>query len=173
MTFVIDQSGSMSAADTSGVKGATGDGEDDGPANRLDAAVREVLRALTQLDEQAFANVILFHTTIQPWNDELVRMTKRRRAELSKHLLKQRPIGGTNLYDGLEQALMDPEVDTVLLLSDGVPGAGKYTATDDILRAIRRVNQTRRIVIHCVSLGRDSDLLRRLAAENGGRYARR
>ncbi len=77
---------------------------------------------------------------------------------------------GGNLYDDLEQALLDPEVDTLLLLSDGVPGAGRYTSTGDILRAIRRVNQTRRVVIHCVSLGRDSDLLRRLAAENGGTY---
>jgi HEAT repeat protein len=169
VTFVIDQSGSMSAADTSGV---TGDDRKTNP-NRLDAAVREVLRALGQLDDKAYANVVLFHTTIHPWKDELVRLSKKRRAELSKHLLKQRPTGGTNLYDGLETALLDPEVDTVLLLSDGVPGAGKYTTTGDILRAVRRVNQTRRIVIHCVSLGRDSDLLRKLAAENGGKYARR
>lgn len=169
VTFVIDQSGSMSAADTSGVTR-----DESGPApNRLDAAVREVLRALAQLDEKAYANVVLFHTTIQPWKDELVRMSKKARRDLSEHLLKQRPTGGTNLYDGLEQALLDPEVDTVLLLSDGVPGSGKYTSTNDILRAIRRVNQTRRIVIHCVSLGRDSDLLQKLAAENGGKYTRR
>ena len=169
VSFVIDQSGSMSAADTSGL---TAEDKDALP-NRLDAAVREVLRALTQLDEQAYANVVLFHSTIQPWKDELVRMTKHNRAELSKHLLEQRPTGGTNLYDGLEQALLDPEVDTILLLSDGVPGAGKYTSTGDILRAVRRVNQTRRVVIHCVSLGRDSDLMQKLAAENSGKYVRR
>ena len=82
-------------------------------------------------------------------------------------------MGGTNLYDGLEKSLMDGNVDTVMLLSDGAPGAGRYVATPDILRAVRRLNQTRRIAIHCVSLGRDSELLRRLARENGGKYVRR
>ena len=66
-----------------------------------------------------------------------------------------------------------PDVDTIFLLSDGAPGAGKYVATPDILRAVRRENQTRRIAIHCVSIGMDSDLMKKLARENGGRYARR
>ena len=54
-----------------------------------------------------------------------------------------------------------------------MPGAGRYVGTEDILRAVRRLNQTRRTVIHCVSLGRDSELLRRLATQNAGKYVRR
>ena len=64
-------------------------------------------------------------------------------------------------------------VDTVFLLSDGVPGSGKYVATKDILRAVRRLNQTRRIAIHGIAIGQDSDLLKSLAIENGGKYVRR
>ena len=64
-------------------------------------------------------------------------------------------------------------MDTILFLSDGVPGAGRYIATNDILRGVKRLNQTRRIAIHCVSIGTDSDLLRKLAAANGGQYVRR
>ena len=55
--------------------------------------------------------------------------------------------------------------------SDGSPGSGKFVAHDDILREIRKLNQTRRIAIHCISLGNDSDLLRALASQNGGTYA--
>ena len=36
-----------------------------------------------------------------------------------------------------------------------------------------RLNQARRIAIHCVSVGTDSDLLKELAAANGGEYVRR
>ena len=100
-------------------------------------------------------------------------MTSKSRAALTTHLLRQKPTGGTNLYDGLEEALIDREVDTILLLSDGIPVGGRYVSTPDILRAIRRLNQTRRVVIHCVSLGRDSPLLRSLAEEHGGQYVRR
>ncbi len=99
--------------------------------------------------------------------------------------------GQTNMHGGLRKAFslrakgfatrheyvdleaMAQGCDTIFLLSDGAPGAGKYIATKDILRAVRRLNQTRRIAIHGISIGMDSDLLKRLAAENGGRYARR
>ena len=82
-------------------------------------------------------------------------------------------MGGTNLYDGLALALADEEVDTIFLLSDGVPGVGTYVAKDDILRAVKRLNQTKRVAIHAVSIGRDSALMRELAEENGGKYVRR
>ena len=49
----------------------------------------------------------------------------------------------------------------------------QFIRMQDIVREIGKVNQLRRIVIHCVSLGRDSTLLKRLASENGGRYVRR
>jgi hypothetical protein len=35
---------------------------------------------------------------------------------------------------------------------------------------VRRWNRTRQIVIHCISIGLDSDLLKRLAAMSGGEY---
>ena len=47
------------------------------------------------------------------------------------------------------------------------------TTQDDSILSSNPLNQTRRIAIHCVSLGRDSELLERLAQENGGRYVRR
>ncbi len=165
--FVIDQSGSMSAAGDL-------DAEDDEKSlNRLDVAVREVLGAIAKLKNSARVNVILFHTTIHPWKDKLQKLGSGTRTELRKELASKKPTGGTNLYDGLELALQTKDVDTVFLLSDGVPGSGKYVATPDILRAVRRENQTRRVAIHCVSIGMDSELLRLLAEENGGRYARR
>ena len=176
VVFVIDQSGSMSAQDTGpavtgGPGGAGGAGS--GGGNRLDVAVREVLRAVKAMKDKDRVHLILFHTTVHPWRAGLERLAPATRAALEKHLLEQKPMGGTNIYDPLELALDADGVDTVFLLSDGAPGSGKYVATDDILRAVRRINQTRRIAIHAISIGRDSDLMQRLAAENGGQYVRR
>ena len=168
LAFVIDQSGSMSAQDASDQSG-TGTTR----RTRLEQAVVETLNAVGGLPDDARVNVILFESVPHPWEDEIVPLNKSNRKKLERHLRQQRPMGGTNLYDGLELALMDPEVDTVILLSDGMPGAGKYVATQDILRAVERVNQARRITIHCVSLGRDSALLEGLARAHGGRYVRR
>jgi len=165
--FVIDQSGSMSAA------GDLDADDDEKSGNRLDVAVREVLGAVAKLKNSARINVILFETTIHPWKDKLQKLGSGTRSELRKELESKKPMGGTNLYDGLELALQAKDVDTVFLLSDGVPGSGKYVATPDILRAVRRENQTRRVAIHCVSIGMDSELLRLIAEQNGGRYVRR
>ncbi len=165
--FVIDQSGSMSAEDAR----PTTTGAPSG--NRLDLAVKEVLGAVKGMKNRDFVNVILFHTTIHPWQDHLTRLTSKNRAELAKHLLQKKPTGGTNLYDGLERALLEEEVDTIFVLSDGMPGSGKYVAKEDILRAVRRLNQTKRVAIHAVSIGMDADLMKQLAAQNGGRYVRR
>lgn len=160
VAFVIDQSGSMSADDGS-------------DRSRLDTAVAETLGAVGRLKARDKINVILFESGIHPWQKKLVPLSGSNRAELEKHLKRQNPSGSTNLYDALELALADKQVDTIFLLSDGAPSSGKYVATPDILRAVSRLNQARRIAIHCVSVGMDSTLLQKLAAANGGQYVRR
>jgi Cdc6-like AAA superfamily ATPase len=70
-------------------------------------------------------------------------------------------------------ALNMKHIDTIFLLSDGAPGAGKFTSPADILREAKKINQLRRITIHCISIGTDSQLLKDLAAQNSGKYVRR
>ncbi|MCK5944157.1 MAG: HEAT repeat domain-containing protein, partial [Planctomycetes bacterium] len=166
VVFLIDKSGSMSAVEE---QEQTTEAK---TRNRLDIAVRETLGALGKLADRARVNVIFFDNAFHPWEDELQKLGPNRK-KLQRELESERPGGGTNIYDGLEFALRMKDVDTIFLLSDGAPGSGKFVATEDILRGVRRENQTRRIVIHCVAVGMESDLLRRLASENGGRYARR
>jgi len=161
VVFVVDKSGSMSAVDRKAGK------------ERLEMASDEVLAAVGRLKDRDSVGVVFFDSRAQPWGDRLVRLTRTRRTNLKEYVRKQRPSGGTNIYDPLAQALEMKGVDTVFLLSDGVPGSGTYVATRDILRAVRRLNQTRRIAIHGIAIGQDSELLKKLAQENGGRYVRR
>jgi Mg-chelatase subunit ChlD len=160
VAFVIDRSGSMSALDQS-------------DRSRLETAVSETLGAVGRLEARDRVNVILFDNLVRAWQKRLVPLTPSNRAQLEAHLRRQEPTGATNLFDALEAALTDQQVDTVFLLSDGAPSAGKFTVPADVLRAVGRLNQARRIAIHCVSVGRDSDLLKKLAAANGGKYVRR
>ena len=52
----------------------------------------------------------------------------------------------------------------------GLLAAGRIKDVEGILDEIRRWNRTRQIVIHCIAIGIDSNLCKRLAAENGGSY---
>ncbi len=158
IVFVLDQSGSMSAAS-------------EGRTN-LDRAVEETIAVVEKLPKAAKINVILFETAVHPWQRTLVAAGASRTA-LASHLRSQKPTGGTNLYDALEMAVLTKDVDTIYLLSDGNPGSGKFVAHEDILREIDRLNRVRKIAIHCIAVGYDSPLLEALAARNDGRYVRR
>ncbi|MFT4515858.1 MAG: Mg-chelatase subunit ChlD, partial [Planctomycetota bacterium] len=67
-------------------------------------------------------------------------------------------------------AMEDPEVDTIYLLTDGVPTQGEVVDAEEILEAVMRENRTRQVIIHCISVGMKSTLLMDLAALTGGQY---
>ena len=96
--------------------------------------------------------------------------SKRAKKDANEWILGQFPAGGTNVFDPLASALEDGDVDTVWLLSDGDPTAGAFVFPDQILREVRRLNASRRVAIHTISVGQESDLLRRLAEENHGTH---
>ncbi|MHC4550078.1 MAG: HEAT repeat domain-containing protein [Planctomycetota bacterium] len=160
--FVLDRSGSMDAIDP------RADGK-----MRIERAKAELTGAVEKLRPGARFNAILFGTNVERWRKTLVPATAAHRAALEKHLQPLAPEGATNLWDALERALEDREVDTIYLMSDGAPNRGKWQRTYAILRELRQLNQTRRVAIHCVSVGTDSGLLRRIAADHGGTYVRR
>jgi len=78
--------------------------------------------------------------------------------------------GGTNLFDGVEFAYDDPEIDTIYLLTDGQPSGGRFVEPSEIVEEVRLMNRTRQIVIHCISIGQRSTLLQDLATLTGGTY---
>ncbi|MDH3591311.1 MAG: hypothetical protein OER88_05505, partial [Planctomycetota bacterium] len=117
--------------------------------------------------------VVLFSTKTKSWRKGLVAASPANRTSLGRFLKQRRAVGGTNLWGGIEAAFELEDADTFFLLSDGQPSTGSWTSYDDIVRETQRANRTRRVTIHCVSLGVDSALLKELAAQSGGVYVRR
>jgi HEAT repeat protein len=161
--FVLDRSESMENIHAGGGQTRT----------KMEVARAELEEALKRLPDRARINLVLFDTEIESWKKSLVPLTDANRAALKGFVGKQTPQGRTNIYDALEAAILTEGVDSIFLLSDGAPTAGAHQENAGFLLAVRRLNQTRRIAIHAVAIGHDSELLRRLAEESGGRYARR
>ena len=78
--------------------------------------------------------------------------------------------GGTNIYGAVELAFEDPDVDTIYLLTDGEPTHGVIVDPMELAAEVIRWNHTRRVRIHGISVGRESEMLEKLAEESGGRY---
>lgn len=93
--------------------------------------------------------------------------------------------GKTNTYGALMAALGAPEdpdekvgrktfknkVDTIYFLSDGQPTVGRIIEHGEIRAVVKKVNQVRKVIIHCIAIGDfQKDFMTMLAKENGGVY---
>jgi hypothetical protein len=130
----------------------------------------ELTRILEKLPDDSLVNIIPFHRKPLPWKKELHPLRGGGRKEAIKFVRNLTTELMTNIYDTLELALEDKRVDTIFILTDGQPVGGKYDNPDDILREIGGLNRVRGAKIHCISFGRETQLLKKLAAQNGGDY---
>lgn len=164
LCFVVDLSGSMKALV---------DVEDGPQITRIALAKRELVNVIRALPKDAYFNVVFFGTHFEAWRPTLTRATPAAKKAVIAHIAASTHLGETNIYDSVESAILDQDVDTVYLLSDGAPTAGKFVLSSDIRREVARINAGRRVVIHTISIGRDSTLMKKLAKANGGDYLKR
>jgi hypothetical protein len=159
LCFLVDRSGSM--------KEKVGT---DKKRTRLDEAKQQLAQVIAALPATTMANLIVYETDVEAVWEHVRKLTDAERADLLEKAAKIMIGGGTNIFDSLEVAFADDKVDTIYLLTDGQPTSGRLTDPDEIVEEVRRWNRTRQVVIHCISVGLDSDLLKRLAKMSGGTY---
>jgi HEAT repeat protein len=135
--------------------------------------VVELERALKSMSG-AVANLCVFADEVTPVFPRAVVLDAARRDEVMRLARGRSPRGWTALYDAIAWGLADPEVDTVVVLSDGAPTAGSHFTKTDFFGELRRANRWRRARIDVIAVGSDRvghrwrDTLRRLAEETGG-----
>lgn len=168
---------------------------------KIDIVKQELINLLADLDKEVSFQIITFASKVKPWTKGLVRASSGNKAKFIKKLYSMQVIGGinqggrqrgggnlqsgrTNTYGALMQALRVPQsgkdktgrlvktkADTVFFLSDGLPTIGETTDPADILRRIRRFNQTRKMVLHTIGFDQaNRSFMMGLARDNGGQY---
>lgn len=157
VVFVLDTSGSMRGA-------------------KIEIAKTELIRAIRELPQEVFFNVISFDGTVRTWQRELVGATEQIK-HFAVNAVMEQPLGSnTASYDALEAAFdLDPEA--IYFLSDGAPRGGKVEDPTQIVSIFSTLNRVRRISIH--SIGVDTNLpsaapfarfMKTLAEANWGVY---
>ncbi|MEZ6037306.1 MAG: HEAT repeat domain-containing protein [Planctomycetota bacterium] len=193
VVFVLDLSGSMEwPMEDVGTDGKKRE------MNRLDFAKRELLKAIDGLPPDSQFNLVTFNgdSKAETWSKKMVPATERNRERFKKHVDKLRPLGGTNLWSGMEAALeikslvygnhYETNVDEVFVLSDGAPTVGEVIDPVEILRLVEEVNRFAEVRINTVFISsrtppemlqaemqmslRPKDLMRRMAEQNGGKF---
>lgn len=154
--FILDVSGSML--------------EDSGRQTRMDAAREQLVSVVESVPEGDLFNLIFFSSDAFAWSDELVIMSAETRAEALDYVQSQRAGGATAVYDALELAFQDRNVDTIYLLTDGEPAGGTVNDPAAIRAEVARWNRERYIRIHGIAVGKPSALLQGLSKDSGGDY---
>ncbi|MDI6788482.1 MAG: hypothetical protein QME51_08940, partial [Planctomycetota bacterium] len=177
IVFIIDFSGSM--------KYSAKESDSDGSPVRerkIDLAIKELENTLKTLKEDTRFNIIILST-------EATRIGKRKAFQTMLPALADNKKQALNFikslwdrledirrgrgdhYDALIEALSEPEVDTVFLLSDGSPTYGTYIYDDNIIENIYNYNLFKKVVIHTIITGKkgtDVELMKKLSGISNG-----
>lgn len=159
--FAIDLSGSMAEA------------LDD--RTRLDVAKARLVETLKALGPEHRFTIVGFGTEIETFERALVAADAETVERATKWVGRLAMRGATNIHDALETALAIDGVESIYLLTDGAPSAGKLVDVDEIRTAIRLVNRERFVRINTIQLGggrRERSFLDGLARENHGESRR-
>lgn len=163
VVFIIDTSGSM---------GAQLPLEDGGTIQALDFVKIHFSGLIRkQLTPSTKFNIIGFNSNAQPWRGKLVKATKTQKRNAASFLSGLQPSGGTNLYSALRLAFTDSTVQTIVVLSDGMPNVGG--GPPDVLAACKVWNKNKEVQIHTIAFilpAGPRQFLKELAEQNNGRF---
>lgn len=123
--------------------------------HRIDVALSELQSVLGQLTPETLFNVIVFSEKPSAWKKEEVEASPKNVKSAAKwaERMMAEPQGDTFLYEALEAAFANnPQFDTIYLLTDGNPTAGRYWTQDGLLASVRAWTRTRRTAIHTIGL---------------------
>ncbi|MEM7261317.1 MAG: HEAT repeat domain-containing protein [Planctomycetota bacterium] len=165
IAFVVDVSGSMS-----GRVRVPKEGGGTSESTKIDLAKSELIGAINKLRKGTWFNIVKFSGNFTSMRPKLVKLSRKSHKQAVGFAQGLGAGGGTNIFDSLEFVLKNGDIDTVFLLSDGAPSAGKYTDAPRILEEIERINATSQVTIHTIAVGFDSELMRRIAEQNDGNY---
>ncbi|GIW72098.1 MAG: hypothetical protein KatS3mg102_1640 [Planctomycetota bacterium] len=197
--FVVDVSGSMVMWDPDAEFTEEGWKSIHAPPERvrMNRLQKELKQVLEGLGPEVRFNLIAFSDALRRWNKALVPASPENIAAAKQWVERLRADGGTYTGTALREALEDPEVDTIYLLSDGAPmkyGEERLDARyrEEILTETARRNRFRRVRIHCLGFDgegiwpkahgprppslakqKTGDFIRfmqQLARDNGGEY---
>ena len=157
VVYVLDISGSMTS--------------------RIGRAEEELRRALNGLGSEETFNIVVFSDDVATFTSGMARATPDRVRQASDYLSTLHIEGGTDLEDAMTTALSLPDVNEVVVLTDGVPTVGE-TDFPTLARLIRRRNRTHARISAVGMVGKNPDgtddsfeaakLLEQIARDSGG-----
>lgn len=173
IVFIIDMSGSM-IMEVENNKGR----------RKINLAIKELSETLNNLSDLVNFNIIIMSTEakrqgVRYFSKSLVRCDKpnvKKALEFVNQAyekLGKLKRGRGDFFDSVMEAMEFKNVDSIYILSDGVPTAGKYIYPESILEALKDINKYEVISINTILTGTrgiNEKFLKQLSSENFGEF---
>ena len=163
-SFLVDFSGST--WDTTALL------EEGSEVSRKELLDRRIGELLGRLSAGMSFNLIPYTDEPHPWSDERRPAREREVREARRFFERCRERGKGNVVGAIELALAEPGLETLVILTDGVPTGGEHWDMGLLIELLLRDNRFRGTVFEVVLVDSPRHMLRhweRLAAESGGR----
>jgi hypothetical protein len=176
VAFLVDVSGSMRAKYSAPGSTSAGSGGEKTRLEHAAQALRDVIRKLpkgTKTTVIVFNNAPLFYRKGPKGGSDAFDATPQLADDVYKFVISIGASQSTNISDSLELVIDNADVDTVYLLTDGAPSAGKRNLSSRIVAWATRLARLSRTEINTIGFGasdRSADFLRDLAEATGGRF---
>jgi len=157
VVFLVDMSGSM--------------WDERGGARRKDDVDVELEAALRGLPPTARFDIVPYATTPAPWKGELVDASPKNVERAIAAFRGSGLRGQGDLWSALIPVLRDPEVDTVVMLTDGAPSGGMRWNVDLMRTLLADENRFRGVVLHAILFDASKGMQRRwqgIVEDSGG-----
>ena len=132
----------------------------------------ELAEVLERLDPSTRFNLIPFTERPRPWQDELTPATKKNVRDALRFFARCSDRGTGNFWDAAQLALEDPDVDTLLVLTDGMPTGGRRHRLELIVPLYLEADVTRCVAVDSILIDASpwrAEWWATLAKETGGR----
>lgn len=136
VAFLVDMSGSMWS-------------DRKGPPRKESVDV-ELQKALEGLDPEAYFNVVPYAGNPAPWKGKLTRATPKNVGGAISSFRGSGLRGQGDVWSALVPVLRDPEVDTVVILTDGAPTGGDRWNVKLMRKLLADENRLRGITLHVI-----------------------
>ena len=148
---------------------------------RYDYSKTELIQSIRSLPDDGTFNIVYYNGEVFVWKKKMQTATAANKATATKWAESIEPGGNTNIFDSIEKAFgmigrgsrddtYKLAADTVFFLSDGRAYRGRITDPKQMLREVKKMNSLKKVQIHTVSLGRNSDheFMEKIAKQNDG-----
>lgn len=141
---------------------------------KIDAAVAELGDTLTRLQGEMSFSLFAYANDVVPFSKSGPVELSAKTREKALDFVRAQPVRGRkDIWEVLQRALEDTDIDTVFLLSCGEPDVGLYVHWNRVTWHLADANRFRNVVVHAVAYSDKQwyrDQLQKIAESTGGEF---